>query len=81
MLVALIVAMYLPKLKEWFISNFAFELFWESQMSNQMMAMSDLEEALMTLGFTTRFIGLNSSRCFMVVVMSSLVSLLSLGYI
>jgi len=49
MLVALIVAIYLPKLKEWFISSFALDLFWESQMSNQMMAMLDLGEALMTI--------------------------------
>ena len=50
-------------------------------MSNQMMAMSDLGEALITLGFTVRFIGSNSSRYFMVVVMSLLVSLLPLGCI
>ena len=44
MLVVLIMVIYLPKLKEWFISSFALEPFWESQMSNQMMAMSDLGE-------------------------------------
>jgi len=81
MLVALIVAIYLPKLKEWFISSFALEPFWESQMSNQIMVMSDLGEALITLGFAMRFTGSNSSRYFMVVVMSSPVSLLPLGCI
>ena len=50
-------------------------------MSNQMMAMSDLGEALITLGFAARFIGSNSSSCFMVVVMLSPVSLLLLGCI
>ena len=50
-------------------------------MSNQIMAMSDLGEALITLGFAARFTGSNSSRCFMVVIMSSPVSLLPLGCI
>ena len=50
-------------------------------MSNQMIAMSDLREALMTLGFAAKFTGSNSSRYFMVVVMSSPVSLLPLGRI
>jgi len=81
MLVALMVVTYLPKLKEWFISNFALDSFWESQISNQMIAMSDLGEALITLDFAVRFTGSNSSRYFMVVVMSSPVSLLPLGCI
>jgi len=50
-------------------------------MSNQMIAMSDLEEALMTLGFAARFTGSNNSRCFIVVMMSLPVSLLLLGCI
>jgi len=60
MLVALMVAMDLPKLKEWFISSFALDLFWESQISNQMIAISDLEETLMTLGLATRVTDSNS---------------------
>ena len=44
-------------------------------MSNQMMAMSDLGEALITLGLVARLTGSNISSCFMVVVMSSLLPL------
>ena len=49
-------------------------------MLNQIMAMSNLGEALIILGFAARFTPSKNSRCFMVVVMLSLVSLLPLGY-
>ena len=81
MLVALMVAIDLPKLKKWFISNFALDLFWEFQISNQMIVILDLGEVLMTLDFAVRATGSNSSKCFMVFVMSLPVSLLLLGYI
>ena len=50
-------------------------------MSNQTIAISDLGEVLMTLGFAVKFTGSNNSRYFMVVVMSLPVSLLLLGCI
>jgi len=51
MLVPLIVAMYQPKLKEWLTSSFALNPFWESQTSIYTIAISNLGDALMTLGF------------------------------
>jgi len=81
MFVALMVAMYLLKLKEWLISNLALEPLWESQISNQIIAMSDLGEALMILGLATREIFENISVWLMKLLTSLLFSLLPLGCI
>jgi len=45
-------------LKHIFISILAFVLFWESQMSTHMMAMSDLKDTLMTCEQDARTISL-----------------------
>ena len=71
-------AIYLPKLKEWLISNFALELFCKSQISNQTIVMSNLGKALIILGLAIREIDLNNPVCFMKLVISLLVSLLPL---
>ena len=80
MLVALTVAIWRPRLKEWLINNLALELFWVSHISNYMIAMSDLGEALMMCGLVARETFLKRSMCFMKSVMFSLVILLPLAH-
>ena len=81
MFVAFMVAMYLPKLKEWLISSLALDPLRESQISNQIIAMLDLGEALMILGLAAREIFSNISVQLMRLLTSSLFSLLLLGCI
>jgi len=59
--------------------SLALALFWESQMSIQIIAISNLEDALMTLGLDTREIVSKMPALAMKLMMSLLVSLLSLG--
>ena len=80
-LVPLIVAMYWQKLKEWLISSLALEPFWESQTSSHTIAMSDLGNALMTLGFEASETVSNRVECLIELTISSWVSLLPLGWI
>jgi len=73
MLVPLIVAMYLLKLNEWLMSSLALELFWESHISIQIMAMSNLGEALMTQGLDAKVMFSNILLFFKKLMMSLLV--------
>jgi len=59
--------------------SLALALFWESQMSIQIIAISNLGNALMTLGLDTREIVSKMPALAMKLMMSLLVSLLSLG--
>ena len=77
MLVALMVAICLPRLKKRLIRSLAFEPFWVSQMSNQIMAISNLGEALMILGLAAREMFSKSSMCFIKSVTLSLEILFS----
>ena len=70
MLVPLIVAMYLLKLNEWLMSSLALELFWESHISIQIMAMSNLGEALMTQGLDAKVMFSNILLFFKKLMMS-----------
>jgi len=70
MLVPLIVAMYLLKLNKWLMSSLALKPFWESHISIQIMAMSDLGEALMTWGLDTKVMFSNILLFFMKLVIN-----------
>ena len=76
MLVALTVAIYQSKLKEWLINSLALEPFWVSYISNHMIAISNLENALIMWGLVVRGIFSKRSMCFMKSMTFSLVILL-----
>jgi len=60
--------------------SLALDPFWESHISSYTMTMSDLGEALITLGFDAREIDLKRLVCLMMLMMSSLERLHLLGW-
>ena len=70
MLAPLIVAIYLPMLKEWLMRPLALLPLWTSQISIQMIDMSDLDDTLITYGLEVRVMLLKIWFYFMMALMS-----------